>query len=115
MKRKILCLILAVMLLPFVSVFGACGKKEEKGYDLTSLKNDFVQIVEENNNLKIIDGELVFDFSKQTNLKNAIENHQPYNQLNDYNKMFSNLTVSTQERNITLLTTVRIESYDFFQ
>ena len=28
--------------------------------------------------------------------------------------MFSNLTMSTQARNITLLTNIRVESYDFF-
>ena len=89
MKKKILSLILVLMLLPFASLFVACGK--ENVTDLSGLDNEFNKIVTENNNISEVDGKFIFDYSVHDNLANIINENSPYNELNNYNYVFDNL------------------------
>ena len=88
MKRKIFSLILVFMLLPFASLFSACGKD---GYNLNHLANDFYAIADENENIKLVNGKLVFDYSNHQNLNNVVEYKYPYTQLNEYNEIYENI------------------------
>lgn len=88
MKKKILSLILVLMLIPIASLFSACGK--EKGYDLTTLDDEFFQIAEYEN-LKLQSGKVVFDYSSHGNFAEIINKTAPYKNLNNYNYVFENL------------------------
>ena len=59
------------MLLPIASFFSACKKNNKN--DLTALKTDFYNIAEENNNIKLVDGKLIFDYSAHSNLQEIIQ------------------------------------------
>lgn len=87
MKKIFLSLILVLMLLPTAVMFSACGK--DKGYNLDNLKTDFYAI--ENENLKIVDGEVKFDYSKYTKFTDVIETKYPYVEITDYNFVFTNI------------------------
>ena len=89
MKRKILSLILVLMLIPFASVFTAC--KKDEGYNLNNLKVEFNAISNGNKNIKIVEGNFVFDFSNHRYLGDVVETVEPYNELNKFNTLFSNL------------------------
>ena len=91
MKKRILSLILVLMLIPFASLFSACGK--EKGYNLNNLNNDFNAIANENNNVKLEGGVLSFDYSNHGNLQEVINTTDEYKILNDYNYVFENLMI----------------------
>lgn len=89
MKNKILSLILVLMLIPFASLFSACGK--DKGYDLNLLDDEFYQIAQSNNNIELNGGKLVFNYSSHGNLNNIINNSEIYKNINAYNYIFDNL------------------------
>ena len=89
MKKRILSLILVLMLIPFASLFSACGK--DKGYNLDNLKTDFAAIEKENNNVKFADGVLTFEYSAHGNLQEVINSTDEYKILNDYNFVFENM------------------------
>lgn len=89
MKNKILSLILVLMLIPFASLFSACGK--DKGYDLNLLDDEFYQIAQSNNNIEFNGGKLVFNYSSHGNLNNIINNSEIYKNINSYNYIFDNL------------------------
>jgi len=88
MKKKILSLILVLMLIPFASFFSACGK--DKGYDLTTLDDEFYHIAD-CNNISLDAGKLVFDYSNQANMNFIINSYEPYVNLNNYNYVYNNL------------------------
>lgn len=89
MKKKFLSLILVLMLIPFASLFCACGADD--GYDLDNLEKDFSKITNQTDTMKLEEGELVFDYSSYPNVQNAIENTDPYTSLSNYNYVFENL------------------------
>ncbi len=89
MKKRILSLILVLMLIPFASLFSACGK--DKGYNLNNLVSDYNSIANENNNVKLDGGVLSFDYSSYGNVQEIIDNTNEYKILNDYNFVFENL------------------------
>ena len=89
MKKKILSLILVLMLIPFASLFSACGK--DKAQDMTKLNDNFYNIANVNNNIKLQNGKMIIDFSSHSNLDNFIQTNQPYDELVDYNYVFDNL------------------------
>lgn len=90
MKRKILSLILVLMLIPFASVFVACGKDEK--VSLADLNTQFNAIADENNNVKMVDDKLVFDYTTHVNLlelfSSSSDDHS-YDEIQKYNQMFS--------------------------
>ena len=77
------------MLLPVASLFVAC--KDDDGYNLNNLKTDFEKIETSNSNVKLVDGEIQFDYSNHEYLQETINNKKPYTTLNDYNYIFNNL------------------------
>lgn len=87
MKKIFLSLILVLMLLPTALVFSACGK--DKGYDLNNLKTDFYAI--ENENLKIVDNNVVFDYSQYEKFNDVISIKYPYVELTSYNVVATNI------------------------
>ncbi len=89
MKKRILSLILVLMLLPFASIFSACGKK---GYDLTTLDDEFFAIEKENSNIELSGGVLSVTYSNcSVEFRNAVSNTAPYKELKKYNQVFYNL------------------------
>lgn len=95
MKKRIISFILVLMLLPISSLFVACGKDE--GYNLNNLSADFYNVEQENNNVKIVEDKIVFDYIYQTNLYEAVLTSYPYTELSNYNKVFENLMAFTFE------------------
>ena len=89
MKRKILSLILILMLIPFASIFVACGK--DKGYNLNNLQSDFNKIDSENTNIDLEGGIISIDFSAHNHLQEVVSTTAPYNQIVNYNYILSNL------------------------
>ena len=77
------------MLIPFASVFTAC--KKDEGYNLNNLQVEFNSISNENKNIKLIEGNFVFDFSSHRYLGYVVETVEPYSELNKFNTLFSNL------------------------
>ena len=93
MKRKILSLILVLMLIPFASLFVACGNR---GYNLNNLQKDFLAIAEENENLIVDQNKhLRFDYSDHAQLKGVIESNAPYTVILDYNEIYNNMMAFT--------------------
>lgn len=88
MKRKILSLILVLMLLPFASIFSACGKDD--GYNLTNLKDDFNNIFTSSKNYKIVEGDVLMDYSVHSKLEDAVTNIDQYKELVKYNMILNN-------------------------
>lgn len=87
MKKKIFSLILVLMLLPFASLFSACGKS---GYNLNNLTKDFNKI-NDFQNIVVVDNEVRFDYSKHNNLSSILSSTSPYTQLVNYNEVFYNI------------------------
>lgn len=89
MKNKILSLILVLMLLPMASLFSACKKQDET--DLTMLDDNFYNIANENNNIKVENGKLFFDYSSHEKMSALVASTEPYSELNKYNEIYENL------------------------
>ena len=93
MKRKILSLILVLMLIPFASLFVACGNN---GYNLSNLKKDFLAIANANENVVATEEKhLVFDYSGHARLNGVIQSNYPYTIILDYNEIYNNLMAFT--------------------
>ncbi len=87
MKKKWLCLILAVLLMPCISVFSACN--EGTGYDLSKLVTDYNKIVEGLDYVSIEDGQIEFNYTNES-LAKALE-LEPYAKVNNfYNPLLDN-------------------------
>ena len=89
MKRKLLSLILVLMLIPFASLFSACGNDD--GYNLNHLQKDYNKIAKENNNVQMVEGNIVFDYSNHPFVENVISSIEPYTSISSYNFVFENL------------------------
>lgn len=92
MKKQFLSLLLVILFIPSVFLFAGC---DDKSYKLTNLESDYCNIVSNCDNIKIEDNKIVFDYSNHKlgndeYLVSAIS-VEPYNQLNNYNKIFDNL------------------------
>ncbi|MBR4998641.1 MAG: hypothetical protein IKY10_02055 [Clostridia bacterium] len=92
MKRKFLSLILVFLLLPTAFLFSAC---KDKGYNLNNLQKDFNQVATNNENIKLIDGEIYFDYTNHVKLNTIIEYNFPYTQLKEYNEIHKNIMAFT--------------------
>ena len=93
MKSKIWSLILVLMLLPMASIFSAC--KKEDNSDLSLLDDTFYNIASENNNIKIVDDKLLFDFSSHEKMANLVDTTAPYSELQKYVEVYNNLMTFT--------------------
>lgn len=88
MKKKILSLLLVLMLIPFASLFAACG---DKGYNLANLQKDFVSIADQNENIVANNNELLFDYSSHPKLEGVFTSNYPYTTVLEYNQVYYNL------------------------
>ena len=77
------------MLIPFASLFVACGKND--GYNLNNLNVDFYNIANESDNIVNKNGRLEFDYSSHNNLNEVLNSTAPYTELTKYNEVFDNL------------------------
>ena len=77
------------MLIPFASLFSACGKDD--GYNLNNLQKDYNKIVKDNNNVQLIEGEIIFDYSNHPFVQEVVNSIEPYTSINNYNFVFKNL------------------------
>ena len=87
MKRKILCLLLVLLMVPFAALFSAC---KNKGYNLNNLQRDLAAVETENKHIILQDGKYVFDYSKHENLQVLVQNKHPYTQIVNYNTLYIN-------------------------
>jgi len=62
MKKLFSILLIAVLFIPSMMLFSACGKN--KGYDLSNLSTDFYSIADKNNNIVKVANKLKFDYSQ---------------------------------------------------
>ena len=90
MKRKILSLILVLMLIPFASVFTACGKDE--GYNLNNLFADFNQIGAENSHIELENKSVLISYEGYDELKEQVlDVTEPYTELEKYDFILNNI------------------------
>ena len=87
MKKKFLCLILILFMLPMFGLLSACG---DKGYNLDNLDDDFYAIAESKTNVVVQDETLVFDYSNFSGLNNIVQKVKPYSEIKNYNTVYEN-------------------------
>ena len=98
--KKFLSLLLVLLLIPGAFLFTAC--KEDDGYKLSNLQKDLLNIAEQHDIVVKVDDKLQFDYSSlkvagQDILAEAVENVEPYKNLNLYNEVFYNLMEFTYD------------------
>lgn len=98
MKRKILCLILCLMLLPCAYVLSAC--KKDAGYDITKLEEDYVAVFSNYNTLKLDEQGYGYgiqvDLSQYPAFASALATY-PYSAFNEYKLILDNMTLFSNE------------------
>ena len=93
MKKRILCLILSLLILPTALLFTAC---KEESYNLKNLNADYAAIAQNYNAVSIDKNMLKIDYS-QFKLSNGTEyvneafKLEPYSLINNYNNILSNM------------------------
>lgn len=87
MKKKFLCLILIMFMLPMFGLLSACG---DKGYNLDNLDDEFYAIAESKTNVVVQDETLVFDYSNFSGLNNIVQKVKPYSEIINYNVIYEN-------------------------
>ncbi|MCQ2556161.1 MAG: hypothetical protein MJ149_02395, partial [Clostridia bacterium] len=98
MKKKILCLLLILALLPIGFMFAGCANKV---YSLSNLEADYNALTDDCTAFKvntvgeskeiIVDYSVYKDSSQASFLKNLVETKEPYKKLNTfYNETFNN-------------------------
>lgn len=93
MKKKILCLVLSLLILPCALLFTAC---KEESYNLKDLNEDYVSIAEKYNAITIENNSLKLDYSifklaDGTQYVNETFKLAPYNVINNYNNILNNM------------------------
>lgn len=87
MKKKWLSLILAILLMPCISLFSACDDKES--YELKNLSTDYTQLAEGLNYISVKNNLIEFDYSNEY-LQQAFE-MEPFVKIESfYNPLFTN-------------------------
>jgi len=94
MKKLFSILLIAVLFIPSMMLFSACGKN--KGYDLSNLSTDFYSIADKNNNIVKVANKLKFDYSQHqisgdTYLLETVYTVKPYTTIKDYNLVLDNV------------------------
>lgn len=102
MKKKILCLLLILFMLPIGFVLAGCSSNS---YNMSNLTSDYSTITKDCTSFKMRNsGEIYVDYSVykdttgKTYLKNIIDTTEPFKQLKSfYNKLFDNSMVFAYE------------------
>ncbi len=81
MRRKIFCLILALMLLPSMFIFEACKKKET--YNLDNMYTDYAKIFDQYDNIELSSTDQI-QFVYDDTLQSAINDTAPYTKIREF-------------------------------